>query len=97
MACRRRLAPGHRAGGTGAVWHAPLARHRRGRLPRQLLAGAPVLVACGMALGNTLEALIATVLLTRVVGFHPSLDRLRDVLGVIVLAAGLSTLVSATG
>ena len=60
------------------------------------LAGAPVLVACGMALGNTLEALIATVLLTRVVGFHPSLDRLRDVLGVIVLAAGLSTLVSAT-
>jgi PAS domain S-box-containing protein len=60
------------------------------------LAGAPVLVACGMALGNTLEALIATVLLTRVVGFRPSLDRLRDVLGVIVLVAGLSTLVSAT-
>src|SRR6266542_10189 len=60
------------------------------------LAGAPVLVACGMALGNTLEAVLGTVLLTRVVGFRPSLDRLQDVLGLIVLAAGLSTLVSAT-
>ena len=59
-------------------------------------AGAPVLVACGMALGNTLEALVGMVLLTRVVGFRPSLDRLQDVLGLIVLAAGLSTLVSAT-
>jgi len=61
-----------------------------------LSAGAPVLVAGGMALGNTLEALLGTVLLERVVGFRPALDRLRDVLGLIVLAAGLSTLVSAT-
>jgi integral membrane sensor domain MASE1 len=58
--------------------------------------GAPVLVACGMALGNTLEALIGALLLTRVVGVRPALNRLRDVLGLIVLAAGLSTLVSAT-
>ena len=59
-------------------------------------AGAPVFVACGMALGNTLEAVIGAVLLSRVVELRPSLDRLRDVLGLIVLAAGLSTLVSAT-
>ena len=59
-------------------------------------AGAPVLVAGGMALGNTLEALLGTVLLTRVVRFRPTLDRLRDVLGLLVWAAGLSTLVSAT-
>jgi PAS domain S-box-containing protein len=59
-------------------------------------AGAPLLVACGMALGNTLEALLGAVLLTRVVGLRPALDRLRDVLGLIVLTAGLSTLVSAT-
>ena len=59
-------------------------------------AGAPVLVAGGMALGNTLEALIGSVLLRRVVRFRPSLDRLRDVLGLLMLAAGLSTLVSAT-
>src|SRR5262249_22040199 len=61
-----------------------------------LSSGAPVLVACGMALGNTLEAVVGTVLLKRVVGFRPSLDRLQDVLGLILLAAGLSTLISAT-
>ena len=58
--------------------------------------GVPVLAACCMALGNTLEALIGTVLLGRVAGFRPSLDRLQDVLGLVVLAAGLSTLVSDT-
>jgi integral membrane sensor domain MASE1 len=57
---------------------------------------APLLVACGMVLGNTLEALLGAVLLTRVVGLHPALGRLWDVLGLIVLAAGLSTLVNAT-
>jgi integral membrane sensor domain MASE1 len=61
-----------------------------------LFVGAPVLVASGMALGNTLEAVLGTVLLTRVVGFRPSLARLQDVLGLVVLAAGGSTLVSAT-
>src|SRR2546428_9165117 len=61
-----------------------------------LWAGAPVPVACGIALGNTLEALVGTVLLQRLAGFSPALDRLRDVLSLVVLAAGLSTLVSAT-
>jgi PAS domain S-box-containing protein len=61
-----------------------------------LSVGVPVLVAAGMALGNTLEAVLGAMLLTRVVGFRPALDRLRDVLGLVVLAAGLSTLVSAT-
>src|SRR4029453_5505215 len=55
-------------------------------------AGAPVLVAGGMALGNTLEALLGSVLLTRVVRFRPALARLRDVLGLLVLASGLSPL-----
>ena len=61
-----------------------------------LWAGAPVPVACGIALGNTLEALVGTLLLQRLVGFRPALGRLRDVLGLVVLAAVLSTLVSAT-
>jgi integral membrane sensor domain MASE1 len=61
-----------------------------------LWAGAPVPVACGIALGNTLEALVGALLLQRLVGFSPALDRLRDVLGLVVLAAVLSTLVSAT-
>src|SRR6266511_3149140 len=55
-----------------------------------LSAGAPLLVACGMALGNTLEALVGTWLLHRVIGFHPALDRLRDVFGLVVLAGVLS-------
>jgi PAS domain S-box-containing protein len=59
-------------------------------------AGAPVPVASGMAVGNTLEAVVGTYLLQRVVGFQPTLARLRDVFGLVVLAAGLSTLVSAT-
>src|SRR5262249_33491455 len=61
-----------------------------------LLAGAPMLVAGGIALGNTLGTVLGTVLLTRVAGFRPSLARLHDVLGLVVLAAGGSTLVIAT-
>src|SRR5215831_3525234 len=61
-----------------------------------LSAGAPLLVAGGMAVGNTLEALVGTWLLHRVVGFQPALERLRDVLGLVVLAGLLSTLLSAT-
>jgi PAS domain S-box-containing protein len=59
-------------------------------------AGAPVLVALGMAIGNTLEAVVGAYLLQHVVGFQPALTRLRDVFGLVILAAGLSTLVSAT-
>jgi PAS domain S-box-containing protein len=59
-------------------------------------AGAPPLVASGMAAGNTMEALLATYLLRRRVGFSPALERLRDVGGLVIHAAFLSTLVSAT-
>jgi integral membrane sensor domain MASE1 len=59
-------------------------------------AGATIPVASGMALGNTLEAVVGARLLQHVVGFRPALARLRDVFGLVVLAAGLSTLVSAT-
>jgi PAS domain S-box-containing protein len=58
-------------------------------------AGAPWLVAAGMALGNTLEAVAGALLLVRVVRLHPALDRLRDVAGLLAVAV-LSTLVSAT-
>jgi PAS domain S-box-containing protein len=59
-------------------------------------AGAPALAAGGVAFGNTLEALLGAFLLRRVVRFRPALDRLRDVLGLIIPAAGVSPLVSAT-
>jgi PAS domain S-box-containing protein len=58
-------------------------------------AGAPLLVAAGMALGNTFEALLGAAFLRHVVRIRPALDRLRDVAG-LVGAALLSTLVSAT-
>ncbi len=59
-------------------------------------AGAPVLAACGMSAGNTLEALLGTYLLLRFAKFRGSLDRVQVVVGLVVLAAGLSTMMSAT-
>ncbi len=57
--------------------------------------GLPLVAAGGTGLGNSLEAVLAVLLLRRV-AFRPSLDRLRDVVALLVLAAGLSTSVSAT-
>ena len=67
-----------------------------GAFVANLLAGAPVPVALGIGVGNTLEAVLAVYALRRIPGFHVSLERLADVIGLIVLAAGLSTMVSAT-
>jgi signal transduction histidine kinase len=61
-----------------------------------LLTGAPIPVAVAIALGNTLEALLGSYLLQRFVGFRPTLERLRDALGLIAFAAPASTIVSAT-
>ncbi len=60
-----------------------------------LLTGAPLLVAVGIGIGNTLEALVCTALLRRQ-RFRPSLDRLRDVLVLVLLAMPTSALISAT-
>jgi signal transduction histidine kinase/ActR/RegA family two-component response regulator len=58
-------------------------------------ASEPPATALGIATGNTLEALVGARLLHHVGRFHTSLDRLTDVLGLVVLAAGGSTVVSA--
>ncbi|MET0594546.1 MAG: MASE1 domain-containing protein [Polyangiaceae bacterium] len=60
-----------------------------------LWAGAPIAVALGIAAGNALEALVGAAVLRQVSGFRPSLDRVRDALGIIAAAIG-STVVSAT-
>jgi PAS domain S-box-containing protein len=52
-------------------------------------------VAAGIAVGNTLEALVGAGLLQRV-GFRPSLDRVRDVGALVLLAAAASTAIAAT-
>jgi signal transduction histidine kinase len=46
--------------------------------------------------GNLLEALVGAVLLRRLVRFHPALDRVKDVLGLVGLAALGATMLGAT-
>jgi integral membrane sensor domain MASE1/anti-sigma regulatory factor (Ser/Thr protein kinase) len=55
----------------------------------------PVYTAAGIAVGNTLEAVVGAWLLERV-GFRPSMQRLRDIFALVVLAALVSTAISAT-
>lgn len=52
--------------------------------------------AAGIAAGNTLEAVVGVLLLRRFVGFDGSLDRMRNIIGLIGLAALGSTTVGAT-
>src|SRR5262245_8837100 len=59
-------------------------------------ANEPLGTVAGITLGNTLEALAGAWLLRRLVGFDRALERVQDVLGLVVLGAGLSTMVSAT-
>lgn len=57
--------------------------------------GIPLISSAIIAGGNTLEAAAGCYLLRRMPGFDPSLSRLRDLLALIVLAAGLTTIVNA--
>ena len=56
----------------------------------------PLYTTLGITLGNTLEALAGAYLLQRFTDFRPSLDRVRDVAALALLAAVVSTMVSAT-
>ena len=60
-----------------------------------LWVGAAPLLAAGIALGNTLEAIAGAAALRHVPGWNPTLDRTRDALA-LVLVAFASTTVSAT-
>jgi integral membrane sensor domain MASE1 len=60
-----------------------------------LLTGAPFDLALGMSIGNTLEALLGAYILQRYVHFHPAMDRVRDVVGLVIVAI-FSTMISAT-
>lgn len=66
-----------------------------GVLIGSILNGADLMVALGMAIGNTLEALMGAYLLKRFVNFHNSMDRIRDVVGLGAVSV-LSTAISAT-
>jgi len=56
----------------------------------------PLLTVLGIATGNTLEALVGAFLLLRLADFRPSLERVSDVAALVIYAAVLSTMVSAT-
>jgi PAS domain S-box-containing protein len=58
-------------------------------------SGASIPISLALAFGNTLEAVIGYELL-RLVRFRASLERVRDVLALVVLAAAASTAVAAT-
>jgi len=66
-----------------------------GVLVGSLLTGAPAGVAVGMALGNTLEALVGAYCLKRFVGFHNAMDRIQDVVG-LALCSIFSTALGAS-
>ena len=55
-----------------------------------------LLTALGIAVGNTLEAVTAVWVLSRLRRFDPALARAGDALSYIAIAAALSTVVSAT-
>jgi PAS domain S-box-containing protein len=61
-----------------------------------LTGGIVPLAAGAMAIGNTLEAVTAAWVLTYIIGFRPSLERLRDVLALALVGAVGSTTISAT-
>jgi integral membrane sensor domain MASE1 len=58
--------------------------------------GVPAYGVAGIAIGNTGEALLGAFLLRRVADFRPSLERVRDVVALAVLAGLVSTAVAAT-
>jgi PAS domain S-box-containing protein len=66
-----------------------------GALVANATSGASLPVAAFISVGNTLEALVGAALLRRV-RFSPRLERVRDVLALVVLAAAVSTTIAAT-
>jgi signal transduction histidine kinase len=61
-----------------------------------LSIGAPLFAALGIGVGNTLEPIIASFLLKNYFNFRSSLERLKDVLALVVVGSIMSTLVSAS-
>jgi signal transduction histidine kinase len=68
-----------------------------GAFVANLWVGASPLVAAGIAVGNTLEAVLGAAFVTRAATFRSSLDDLRSVARLVAFAALGSTLVSASG
>ncbi len=68
-----------------------------GVLLGSLLTGAPFNLALGMALGNTLEALVGAFLLNRFFNFHTAIDRIQDVVGLATVSLFAATISATIG
>jgi signal transduction histidine kinase len=66
-----------------------------GAFTANLIAGAPILAALGVAAGNTTAAFIGAAILRRLPDFDTSLEKVRDAVALALVAVG-STVVSAT-
>ena len=84
-----------RSGSASSFWVSSLAGILLGAFLVNFFNGASLLVAVGIGIGNTLEALVGVFLLKRN-GFSYALDHLRDVLLLVLLAMPLSASISAT-
>lgn len=62
-----------------------------------MLTGAPVPTALGISIGNTLEALAGAFLLKKMIIVNPTLERLRDVLGLLLAAPLIAAISAAIG
>jgi signal transduction histidine kinase/CheY-like chemotaxis protein len=67
-----------------------------GAVIANLWTGAPLSAALGIGAGNAMEALFAVYALRKIPGFRSSLDRVADVLALILLGAVCSSVISAT-
>jgi signal transduction histidine kinase len=68
-----------------------------GVLLGSLLTGAPFNLALGLAVGNTLEALLAVFLLKRIFNLHNELDRVQDVIALIIVSLLCTTIGASIG
>ncbi len=68
-----------------------------GVLLGSLLTGAPFNLALGLAIGNTLEALLAVFLLKRLFNLHNDLDRIQDVITLVIVSLICTTIGASIG
>ncbi len=64
-------------------------------LTSNLMRGMPLLLALGVACGSTAMALFGAYTLQKRVDFRPSLERIRDIVGFVVVGVVISPLISA--
>jgi signal transduction histidine kinase len=62
-----------------------------------LLTGAPLNLALGLAVGNTIEALLAVFILKRVFNLRNELDRIQDVIALVVVSLFCTTIAATVG